>query len=149
MPYAEHTKVPVERTRAEIERALEKAGASQFISGWDSKEGVGRVRCELEGVYLQFEIRAPDPKEFERDSAGRLRAEEALRSALDKELKRRWRVLLLLIKAKLEAITLGQSSVRSEFLANVLLPDQSTVDEWLASQIEEAYAKGTMPKLLK
>lgn len=149
MPYAEKTKVPIERTKVEIEKVLVRAGASQFISGWDSQDGSGRVRCELGGMYLQFDIRAPDPKEVERDGAGRLRTEEALKSALEKELKRRWRVLLLLIKAKLEAVALGQTSVRAEFLANVLLPNQNTVDEWLAPQIEETYAKGVMPKLLR
>jgi len=35
MAYAENTKVPVEKTRAEIERLVGKYGATRFASGWD------------------------------------------------------------------------------------------------------------------
>ena len=36
MAYAENTSVPVEKSKAEIERILQCYGADQSISGWDA-----------------------------------------------------------------------------------------------------------------
>lgn len=53
-----------------------------------------------------------------------------------------------MIKAKLEAVDAGISTVEEEFLAHVMTPDGSTVHEWLAPQLEHAYASGQMPALM-
>jgi len=37
MPYAEDTRVPIERSRSEIERTLERYGATAFSYGWDEQ----------------------------------------------------------------------------------------------------------------
>lgn len=42
----------------------------------------------------------------------------------------------------------GITTLESEFLANLVLPDGGTVGDWLAPQIEEAYATGRMPPML-
>jgi hypothetical protein len=60
----------------------------------------------------------------------------------------RWRQLYLLVKAKIEAVSIGLSTVEREFLADVYLPDGRTVGEALAPQLAEAYANGTFPRLL-
>ena len=53
-----------------------------------------------------------------------------------------------MIKAKLEAVTAGISTVEAEFLANVVLPDNRTAGEWMLPQIDRAYRTGEMPPML-
>jgi len=60
----------------------------------------------------------------------------------------RWRALLLVIKAKLEAIDIGILTLEDAFLAETMLPDRQTVAECMAPQIESAYRTGQMPPLL-
>ena len=43
----------------------------------------------------------------------------------------------------------GITTLESEFLANVLLPDGGTIGEWLAPQIDEAYTTRRMPSMLE
>ena len=55
----------------------------------------------------------------------------------------------MLVKAKLEYVALGLSTVEREFLADVFLPNGRTVHEELAAGIQQAYLDGaSMPKLL-
>lgn len=38
--------------------------------------------------------------------------------------------------------------MENEFLANIVLPDNSSVGEWMLPQIDAAYRNNTMPALL-
>ena len=62
--------------------------------------------------------------------------------------RQRWRALLLIIKAKFEAIESGVSCFDDEFLAHIVLPAGQTVGQWMAPQIEVAYQTGDMPPML-
>jgi hypothetical protein len=62
--------------------------------------------------------------------------------------RQRWRALTFVIKAKLEAVEAGISEFESEFLANVVLPDGSSVGDFIRPQIERAYSEGTLPSAL-
>jgi hypothetical protein len=62
--------------------------------------------------------------------------------------RERWRALLPIIRAKLEAVESVITTLESEFMANILLPDGGTIGEWLAPQIDEAYGTGRMPPML-
>jgi hypothetical protein len=64
------------------------------------------------------------------------------------EERRRWRAMLLVIKAKLEIVATGSSSFEREFLADILLPDGSTVGDVAVKQIADSYKTGGMPKSL-
>lgn len=139
--YARWTRVPVAQTRAEIERMLTRYGARQFFSGWDSDARaavVGFAVLADDGHPRQVRLRLPlpDPK-AERSEQRRAQAERAA-----------WRALLLVIKAKLEAVASGISTIEREFLADLMLPDGRTLGEWAAPQIAAIYATGSMPGLL-
>ena len=84
---------------------------------------------------------APTPRNARRTAAAR-------RSVWEQACRQRWRALLLIIRAKLEAVESGITTLESEFLANILLPDGGTIGEWLALQVDEAYATGRMPPML-
>ena len=45
-------------------------------------------------------------------------------------------------------MTAGISTIESEFLANIVLPDNTTAGEWMIPQIDQAYRTGQMPSLL-
>lgn len=133
--YAEDTKTPVVRSKAEIEKLLRDCGATKFISGWDASKGVDVVQCFIDDRMLRFEILQPDESE-----AGRL--------SVAQEERRRWRVLVMLVKAKLDAVRSGDSTIEDEFLANLVLPDGKTVGSWARPQIAAVYEEGRMPLAL-
>jgi hypothetical protein len=56
--------------------------------------------------------------------------------------------VLLIIKAKLEAIDAGISTFDAEFLSSIMLPSGATVGEWAEPQLDRIYATGQMPRLL-
>jgi hypothetical protein len=128
--YAADTKVPVGQTRMEIERLLQLHGADQFLMG--SAEGQALLGFRMKG--LQIKILLPMPKMGTTTFA--------------KEERRRWRALLLIIKAKLEAVASGISVLEDEFLAHTVMADGQTVGQWAKPQIASMYKDGKMPPLL-
>jgi hypothetical protein len=92
----------------------------------------------------------PDPsaEEFTLTPTGRERSASAAEDAYEQAVRQRWRALALVIKAKLEAVEAGISTVEDEFLAHVALPAGGTVGEWMRPRLDEVYASGRMPALL-
>src|ERR1041385_262371 len=148
--YAEQTSVPVERSRAEIERTLERYGADQFLYGWDAEAAIVRFRAH--GRHVAFWLPLPrrdDPKftEYRRaryGSSGQRSEAEALKR-WEQACRQRWRALVLVIKAKLEAVQTGITDFESEFMAHIVLPNGQTVGALLKPQVEQAYSSGQMP----
>jgi hypothetical protein len=145
--FAEGTKVPAERTKAEIERLLDNHHAEQYGVFSDREKGVSVVTFKLGGRLLKFDVWHPDPAASEQTAAGNWRSVEQLRHAVAAEERRLWRSLLLRIKAKLEAIASGDTTIDDEFLAYVVLPDGRTMMEAMAPKLDAAYASGQMPEL--
>ncbi len=151
MTYAAQTTVSVEKSRLEIERTLQRYGASQFIYGWDQEMAVvGFVYGEdEERRQVRFKLAVPAMHQFLRTSNGRSRSRAAAEKAWEQAQRQRWRALLLAIKAKLEAIEAGIATFESEFLAYVVLPSGETVGEWISPQLHEAYRELAMPGPLR
>lgn len=145
--YAEGTEVPAEKSRAEIERTLQRYGATGFMYGWQGSRAI--VGFELKGWRYRLVLPLPDKDErrFTHHGRGRRTPDAALK-AWEQGTRQRWRALALIIKAKLEAVEAGISTVEEEFLAHVVLPSGMSTGEWLAPQIEAAYQTGRMPPLL-
>ena len=135
--FAAKTKVPVDRTRGEIEQALRRYGADQFISGWE--HGRAMLGFRVRDRMVRFELPLPKAN----DAGTRMQQER-----IEQEIRARWRALLLVIKAKLEAVESQISTFESEFLAHIVLPDNKTVGNWLLPQIAQAYKTKKMPTLL-
>jgi hypothetical protein len=72
----------------------------------------------------------------------------AAAEAFDQAVRQRWRALALVIKAKLEAVAAGITTIEDEFLAHIMLPDGSTVGEYTAPGLQLAYEHGEMPPML-
>lgn len=150
MSYAENTSVPVERSKAEIEGMLTRYGADQFVSGWADRRA--RVQFRAAGRYVRFTIQMPDPKEkrFTQDPrcSWRERADVPAQKAYDQEVRRLWRALCLVVKAKLEAVSSGIATFEDEFMANIVMPDGKTVSDHARPMIEQAYKSGKVAALL-
>lgn len=153
--FARGTDVPVARSKAEIETLLTRYGATAYATGYNSE--VAMVTFEAHGRRLQFNLPVPSKNErrfthmkhhgetyVERPSGQPERMWE-------QEQRQRWRALVLVIKAKLEAVQSGVETFESAFLAQIVLPASAgggTVGERLVPQIESIYAGGKLPKLL-
>lgn len=149
MSYAENTNISVARTKADIEELVLKAGASQFISGIN--EDIAVIGFTLDARQIRFVLPLPDRNSKEywyTPSQNRERAPEQAYKIWEQACKSRWRSLYLIIKAKLEAVESGISTVEREFFYDIVLPNGKTVGEFMAPQIEEAYQTGNMPPLL-
>jgi hypothetical protein len=151
MTYAQGTSVSVEKSKMELDVLLKKHGAQRRVFGDDSENGKAFVIFEIKERQFRLDVPLPKLSEF---SIGEYRGKPAHRNPEQKEraheqaCRERWRAILLLVKAKLETIALGLSTVDREFLADLMLPNGRTVHSMLSAQVEEMYKLGGMPKLL-
>ena len=131
MAYAEKTTVPVSKSRMEIEELIRKHGAGQFASGYSGN----RVMIGFTAYNRQVRFVVDIPKGKTQKDTEQLE-------------RQRWRALLLVIKAKFEAIDSGVSCFDDEFLAHIVLPDGKTCGDYMVPQLEVVYETGQMPALL-
>lgn len=150
MSYAEGTEVPVERSKAEIEGLLMRYGADQFVSGWKDREA--RIQFRAKERLVRFTLLLPDPNDntftLHPRYAGHRRTAEAARRAYEQEVRRLWRALSLVVKAKLEAVESGIATFEEEFMAQIVMPDGRTVAEHALPLIAESYMTGKAQTLL-
>jgi hypothetical protein len=128
--FAEDTGVTAAKSRDQIVEMMKRAGADAFLFGED--KGRATIGFRLEGRYLRFTVPIP-----ERGPRG---GEQLVRT--------RWRALWLVVKARLEAVAIGLTTIEEAFLAETILPDKHSVAEVMLPQIEAAYRDGKMPPLL-
>lgn len=147
--YAENTQVGSDRSRAEIERTLKRYGASAFAYGWEGHNA--SIMFHLENRRIIFRLPLPDPSadEFRLTPSGKWeRTAKQQEDAYEQAVRQRWRALALVIKAKLEAVEAGISTVEDEFLSHVALPSGGTVGEWLRPKLSAIYDGEQLPALL-
>lgn len=140
--YAAGTSVPVERSKAELDSLLGKHGASGRGVMSDDERGRAIVYFVLSGERYQLQVPLPKLGDFPRkgeaprgwnDWTDARQAEWRYRS-WEQACRERWRAVLLLVKSKLEIVRLGMSSVRHEFMADLVLANGQTVAEMIASE---------------
>lgn len=149
MAYAEKTTVSVAKSKADIEDMVQRAGAGQFVSGY--KDNLAVIGFTMADRQIRFILPLPskDEKQFWYTPERRnKRSDEQAYAAWEQACRSKWRSLFLIIKAKLEAVESGISTVEREFFYDIVLPDGKTVGEWMAPQLEAAYESGKMPPLL-
>jgi len=145
--YAEGTEVSAEKSRAELEALLRRHGATEFGIYTGTEQTMFLYR--IHGRMVRHKVLVPPlPKLTSvRRVHGRALQDVAQR-AQDAEWRRRWRALVLVVKAKLEIIASGGSTFEGEFLADILLADNQTVGEAIMPRIAEVYSTGSMDGFL-
>ena len=98
--FAEETQVPVARSREELESVLKKHGASERLTYQDDEAGRAVVQFRIGERMVKLEMR--------REETNR-NAEQVDREA--------WRRLLLVVRAKLEIVASGMSTLVSATIA--------------------------------
>lgn len=147
--YAEGTEVPVEKSKADVERLLVKHGATGFVSSWDSESGRSVLIFKLRDRMLKYALDYPASKDIDLPKRGSTSSRAAATERkLEAEWRRRWRSVFLIIKAKLEIVFSGDSDLDREFLANIMLPNGTTMGEAVIPKLQSSYDSGKMPKLL-
>lgn len=147
--YAERTEVSSEASRAELERTLARYGADGFMYGWEGRRAVVSFRMHARQIKFVLELPDRNADEFKlTPSRGWERSPDQQRLAYEQAVRQRWRALALVVKAKLEAVAAGITEFESEFLAHIVLPDGSSVGDFMLPQVAEAYKSGKMPALL-
>lgn len=147
--YAENTSVSTEKSRAEIERILQRYGAGSFMYGWQGSEA--RIGFEADGRRIQFNLSLPDKSALEfthTPSRGTQRTEHQALAAWEQACRQSWRALALCIKAKLEAVECGITTFEEEFLSHIVLPDGSRVAQHALPAVSQAYRTGRMTPML-
>lgn len=144
--YASSTEVSTSRSRIEIEETLSKYGADSFA--YATSDGRAMIAFRIYDRQAQISIPLPRKEDFQLTETGRDRTASSQQAAWEQACRQIWRILLLLIKAKLEAIELEISTFEREFMADILLPNGHTVGDFMIPQIKQAYITGEMPPML-
>ncbi len=144
--YAEGTSVSVEKSQGEISQILRRFGAEEF--GHKESRGKGYFMFVIGGIAYQMEVPLPPLADFTTSPAGRSRTDLQAQTDQAAEIRRRWRSLLLNIKAKIVAIDDGISTVEKEFLAFVMLPSGMSIGDAMIPTLQKIAASGEFPKML-
>lgn len=141
--FAQQTKVGVEKSRSEIEALLRQHGAKDLAMAY--ADNADRAMIGFRWKARNFKIVLPLPSQAPTTPGGR--PSHNPEAARTQEIKRRWRALLLVIKAKLEAIEIGISTFEDEFLAYTMLPGNQTVSEVVQPRVAAILKGETQPLL--
>ncbi len=145
--YAEGTSVDTTRSRIELEEIIRRFGAGSIVTFQDAERAVVGFSARNRTIRLTLKLPDAASKEFTQHSRG-ARSPVAARAAYEQEVRRRWRSLCLLVKAKIAAINDGISEFEEEFLAHTVMPDGQTVMEHTREPIQRMIASGTSAPLL-
>jgi hypothetical protein len=138
MSYAVQTSVPIDRSQAEIKKILGKHQATGFAYGEQGNRAI--IMFEMGDRRIKFILPMPQKPSPH--------ATAASVKTYDQLCRTRWRCLVLAIKAKLECVETGITTLEQEFMAHIVLPNGQTVGEAVLPQISQSYQDGKMPPLL-
>jgi hypothetical protein len=124
MPYAQRTRVPAVRTRIQIEQLVQKYGAKGFASAWqDMRDGRATARVEFVRCDRHIRLTVEVPSD-------------------EQKARGKWRVLLLMVKAKLVAVDAGVVTFEEAFFADIVMPETNkTVWETAREGVRLSYEK--------
>ncbi len=126
MNYAATTSVPVDRSKGHIETLLMKAGAEGYHTGWQAQSGDDPGWDAIEFMWKGKHIRFRLPRHGGRTSKA------------DQRDRQRWRILFLVVKAKIEAVQCGIAVFEEEFLSFIVTANGKTIGEVLLPRLEAA-----------
>ena len=129
---AEGTKVPVESSRGEISGILTKHGCLRMAWGMEPRGDT--LQFELAGKHFRFLIEKPTAEEVRKRDGDNYTYPHNVDWGVkaEAEWRRRWRANVLLIKAKLEFIDGGDTSLEAEFMPYLVMPGGKTLGEFVA-----------------
>ena len=143
--YAEGTEVSASRSREEIERTIQRFGATSHV--WMRDDVAMRVVVAFKIGQRSYRFILPlpapsSPQITQTPSRRWSRDEKQQRDALEAETRRRFRSLANYLKAMLDAIETGILHEETALMPYLLLASGRTVAEDIAPQIARALEAG-------
>ncbi len=147
--YAQNTTVSPEKSRAEIQRIIQRYGAEKFAYAEDSDQAM--IVFQVHGRRVKFTLALPDvnDEEFTTTAAGYTTSDAANTRKWEQSTRQRWRALALCIKAKLESVQSEIVTFDEEFLAHIVLPSGETMGERYVPDLDRYITSGQLPPLLE
>ena len=141
MPYAQGTSVPIDRSRAEIERIIGRYGATKYGT-WSEPTRATVQFVVRSGRQVQIPVPMPTVKDAPRGTREPEKWVEA-------EGRRRWRVLVITLKAMLEAVESRLFTFDQVFLSHMVIPGTArTLGDELIPRLPALYSGTSLPRLL-
>lgn len=125
--YAEGTAVTVDNSRGEITRILAKHGVERM--GWLASPTGDELMFEMGGGQYRLSMVKPTLVEIRRMYPNAYDEQAKIAG----EWRRRWRANVLLLKAKLEFIASGDTTLDRELLPYRVLKDGRTLEQAIAA----------------
>lgn len=124
------TSVSVDKSRNALRTMVEEWGGTAWKLYEDDSERfivaiefILRMEADSDGFRIRMVLPLPRPEEYSTTEVRRTqRSQEALRSALDHEKRRRWRCLFHSVRQKLVNIDTGIAEILDEFEPWVVIP---------------------------
>jgi len=134
MKYAKNTTVPVARSKQKLDELFESYGIEESFSGRSPRgDGIG---FKYQGKVYKMNVPTPSK-------------DGKTEKQYDQEMRQRWRILYMSTKMKFEEIDAGVKTFEDQFLAQMCLPDGSTVADFMnLPKNKSLLEKSEMPKLL-
>lgn len=146
--YAAKTDVPVSRSRDEIERTLQRFGATAFAY-MSTQEGQVAISFEVNAIRVLMRMQLPSRSDYRLDSRGKVRTDTAIEKDWEQACRQKWRSLANGVKAKLALIDDGISTVEREFLSDIIVPSTGqTYGDMAIPAIVEVYQRHALPPLV-
>lgn len=139
--YGKETTVTVDKSIAELMGVVRRYGAKDF--GIFNNDGTAGVMFVLANLRIKMVVKMPMENETRVNKAGATMGRTQASQAHEKAIRQRWRALVLMVKAKLEAVESGIETVEEAFMPYLMLPNGSTIGEVVLNQI----GNGTLPLL--
>ena len=149
MPYAQNTEVSTDKSKTELKKVIYRFGASNYQFAESDEKAMVQFVKDNRMIRFMLHFLPPDSQMFVKTPTGRSRKKNAAFEEYEKETRRRWRALILCIKAKFETVESGIATFEEEFLAHIVLPNNETVATEMIPMITEAYKTKKMPKLFE
>lgn len=150
--YAEGTTVSESKSKVELDELLRKWKASNVAVGGSDAEAIAYFA--LNGWHVKFRMPMPTEadgqKHAKRRYSWRSPEPSAIAAWIEQERRRRWRALVLTIKAKLVSVENAVETFESAFLAHLVIGPGETVADAVLPKLEAAKKEaGGAPIMLR
>jgi hypothetical protein len=144
--YATKTTVSPAKSQSEIMETFERFGIKEHAVF--KGENITAIAFARNGLQYRMTVTMPSPTDKVFVEGVRTRTPLQIQAAYESEVRRRWRSLALLIKAKIVAIEDGISGFEQEFLSHVVVGNDRTLGDSVIPALRNAASTGQIPSSL-
>lgn len=125
--FAKDTKVPVDKTEAEIKKLLNQYGAAGIAIG--NLGDRQQIAFLLDDIQIRYAFDLPREEDFAKNSIGQRRGAAERKAVYEQSHRTIWRMMLHRIKDRLMVAFSPFSCVYDEFFFEIVLADGTTMGE--------------------